>query len=82
MSDRTSLRLNDVRKRRLNRLKETFDERTNAKALDRAAIHTLREEERVQKLAEELEEEYQEEVDRYVGGLFSLDVDISVEVES
>jgi hypothetical protein len=81
MSNRTSLRLNDVRERRLDRLKETFDENTNAKALDRASMHALRDRERVDELAEELEDEFQEEADRYVGGLFSLDVEVSVRVE-
>jgi len=81
MSNRTSLRLNDVRERRLKRLKDVFAENTNAKALDRASMHTLREKERVEELAEELEEDFQEEADRCVGGLFSLDVEVSVKIE-
>jgi hypothetical protein len=44
-------------------------------------MHALRDHERAEKLAEELEDEFQEQADRYVGGLFSLDVEVSVEVE-
>jgi hypothetical protein len=76
---RTSLNLTDKRERWLERAKEKTGENTNSGAIDKALLHYLDTCREVEKLADELEDEFQQEADKYAVGNF--DIEVAVEVE-
>ena len=80
-SETTTLRLNDTRKRRLDRVEKNVDKNSRAGAIDEATKHYLRALREVEDVAEELEEEFQEVADRHALGTFELEVEVSVDVE-
>ena len=78
-SDTTTLRLNDTRRRRLNRVEKNVDKNSRAGAIDEATKHYLRAREDLEDLAEELEEEFQERADSHALGTWELSVTVEIE---
>jgi hypothetical protein len=78
---RTSLNITDKRERWLERAKEKTGENTNAGAIDKALLHYLDTCREVDGLADDLEEEFQQEADKYAVGNFDLNVTVEVEEE-
>ena len=74
-SETTTLRLNDTRRRRLDRVEEDVDKNSRAGAIDKATKHYLRARE---DLAGTLEERFQAEADERALGTWELDVEVSV----
>jgi metal-responsive CopG/Arc/MetJ family transcriptional regulator len=77
-SETTTLRLNDTRKRRLDRVEEEIDKNSRAGAIDEATKHYLRAKKDLEDLAEELEQRFQAEADERALGTWELDVEVSV----
>jgi predicted DNA-binding protein len=77
-SETTTLRLNDTRRRRLNRVEENVDKNSRAGAIDEAAKHYLRAKEDLEDLAEELEQRFQAEADERALGTWELDVTVGL----
>jgi metal-responsive CopG/Arc/MetJ family transcriptional regulator len=77
-SETTTLRLNDTRKRRLDRVEEEIDKNSRAGAIDEATKHYLRAREDLEELAGELEQRFQAEADERALGTWELDVEVSV----
>ena len=76
---RTSLNLTDKRERWLERTKDKTGENTNSGAIDKALLHYLDTCRDMEKLAEELEEEFQETADRHALGTWDLNVTVEIE---
>jgi len=77
-SETTTLRLNDRRRRRLDRVEEEVDKNSRAGAIDEATKHYLRAKEDLEDLAEELEQRFQAEADERALGTWNLDVTVEV----
>jgi predicted DNA-binding protein len=77
-SETTTLRLNDRRRRRLDRVEDNVDKNSRAGAIDEATKHYLRAREDLEDLAEELEQRFQDEADERALGTWELDVTVEV----
>jgi predicted DNA-binding protein len=77
-SETTTLRLNDRRRRRLDRVEDNVDKNSRAGAIDEATKHYLRAREDLEDLAEELEQRFQDEADERALGTWNLDVTVEV----
>jgi len=77
-SETTTLRLNDTRRRRLDRVEEEVDKNSRAGAIDEATKHYLRAKQDLEDLAEELEQRFQDEADERALGTWELDVTVEV----
>jgi predicted DNA-binding protein len=77
-SETTTLRLNDTRRRRLDRVEEGVDKNSRAGAIDEATKHYLRAKEDLEDLAEELEQRFQAEADERALGTWELDITVEV----
>lgn len=80
-SETTTLRLNDRRRRRLDRVEENVEKNSRAGAIDEATKHYLRAKEDLEELADELEQRFQDEADERALGTWGLDVEVSVAEE-
>ena len=78
-SDTTTLRLNETRKRRLDKVEDQVDKNSRAGAIDEATKHYLRAREDLEELAEELEDEFQERADQHALGTWELNVTVEIE---
>jgi len=75
---RYSYRLDDPRKRRLDKIEEDIEKDSRAAAIDEATRHYLAARADLEDLAEELEERYQEDADEHALGTWDLEVSVDV----